>query len=86
MFAFLSFVLVAFIRPAAVRTPLMTVLLIGWAFELFILDINGTFSNQNLLMILWQDRASGPEVVGGYATEIFRNCAMVFILGIALCV
>jgi glucan phosphoethanolaminetransferase (alkaline phosphatase superfamily) len=83
--AFVGLFVAAFIRPAAVRIPLMIVMLIGWAFELFILDINGTFSNQNLLMTLWQERASGPEVIGGYATEIIRNCAAVAILGAVLC-
>jgi formylglycine-generating enzyme required for sulfatase activity/glucan phosphoethanolaminetransferase (alkaline phosphatase superfamily) len=84
-FAFVSFVLLTFIRPAAVRVPLMVGMLIGWGFELFILDINGTLSSQNLLMTLWQERATGPDVVGGYATEILRNTAAVAILGMVLC-
>ncbi|HEY7245560.1 MAG TPA: sulfatase-like hydrolase/transferase [Xanthobacteraceae bacterium] len=83
--AFAGLFVVAFILPAAVRVPLMIVMLIGLGFELFILDINGTFSNQTLLMTLWQERASGPEVVGGYATEIARNCAAMAILGTVLC-
>ena len=85
VFSFASFLVVTFIRPAAVRVPLMIVMLIGCGFELFILDINGKFSNQNLLITLWQERASGPEVVEGYAAEIVRNCAAVAILGMVLC-
>ncbi len=84
-FSLFGFFVVAFIRPAVVRVPLTIVMLIGWSFELFILDINGTLSNQNLMMILWQERAAGPNVVGGYATEIIRNCAAVAILGLVLC-
>jgi glucan phosphoethanolaminetransferase (alkaline phosphatase superfamily) len=83
--AFAGLSVAAFIGPAAVRVPLTIVMLAGWAFELFILDINGTFSNQNLLMTLWQERASGPDVIGAYATEMIRNGAAVAILGIVLC-
>jgi len=83
--AFAGLFVAAFILPAAIRVPLMIVMLIGWGVELFILDINGTFSNQNLLMTLWQERASGSEVAGAYATEIIRNCPVVAIPGIVLC-
>ena len=81
----MGFVIVTFIRPRVVRVPLMLVMLIGWAFELSILDLNGTVSNQNLLWILWQERATGPEAIGGYAPYIVRDCAVVVILGIVLC-
>src|SRR5262245_792800 len=84
LLAFASFVLVPFIRPAVIRVPLMLILLIGWAFELSILDIDGTLSNQNLLWILWEERALASEALDVYATYI-RDCAVVVILGIALC-
>jgi hypothetical protein len=63
----------------------MFILLIGWAVELVILDINGTLSDQNLFWTLWQERALGPEVLGGYTSDIIRDCAFVGILGVALC-
>ena len=34
---------------------------------------------------MWQERGIGPEVVGAYATDIIRDCAVVVILGIVLC-
>ena len=85
LLAFMGFVIVTFIRPSVVRVPLMLVMLIGWAFELSILDLNGTLSNQDLLWILWQEWAMAPEAVGGYAPYIIRDCAVVAILGIVLC-
>ena len=84
LLAFFSFVIVTFIRPAIIRMPIMIVLLIGWAFELSILDITGTLSDQNLFGILWQER-SQPEIVTAYGPNIIRDCAAVVILGIVLC-
>ena len=55
LLAFVGFVIVTFIRPRVVRVPLMLIILIGWAFELSILDLNGVLSNQNVLWILWQE-------------------------------
>ena len=85
LFAFISFVIVTFIRPRAVRVPLMLVMLVGWAFELTILDLNGAVSNQDLLWILWQEWATAPEAFAGYAPYIIRDWAAVAILGIVLC-
>jgi hypothetical protein len=45
--AFIGFIIVTVIRPRVVRVPLMLVMLIGWAFELSILDLNGAVSNQD---------------------------------------
>ena len=85
LFAFISFIIVAFIRPRAVRVPLMLVMLAGWAFELTILDLNGAVSDQDLLWILWQELATAPEAFAGYAPYIVRDWAVVAILGIVLC-
>jgi glucan phosphoethanolaminetransferase (alkaline phosphatase superfamily) len=83
--AFISFVIVAFLRDPFIRVPLMIVMLLGWALELTILDINGTLSNQNLFWILWQEWATASEAVRGYGLYLVRDCASVAILGIALC-
>ena len=83
--AFVSFVVVTYIRPRVVRVPLMLLMLVGWAFELSILDLNGAVSNQNLLWMFWQEWATAPEAVGGYAPYIIRDCAAVVFLGIVLC-
>jgi glucan phosphoethanolaminetransferase (alkaline phosphatase superfamily) len=83
--AFCSFVIVAFIRAPIVRLPLMFIMLIGWGFELCILDLNGTPSSQNLFWILWQEWTTAPEAVNGYSFNILRDCAVVLVLGIALC-
>ena len=85
LLAFISFVIVTFIRSRSVRVPLMLVMLIGWAFELSILDLRGAVSNQDLLWILWQQRAMAPEAVDNYVPYIIRDCAVVGILGIVLC-
>jgi glucan phosphoethanolaminetransferase (alkaline phosphatase superfamily) len=85
LLAFLGFVIVTFIRASVVRVPLMFIMLIGWAFELTILDLNGTLSNQDLFWILWQERTMASEAVSGYGPNIIRNCASVVILGIVLC-
>jgi lipid A ethanolaminephosphotransferase len=85
LLAFIGFVIVAYIRPRVVRVPLMLVMLIGWAFELSILDLNGAVSNQGLLWMLWQEWAMAPEAVAGYAPYIIRDCAVVVFLGIVLC-
>jgi glucan phosphoethanolaminetransferase (alkaline phosphatase superfamily) len=85
LLAFLGFVVATFIRPPAVRVPLMLVMLIGWAFELSILDVSGTTSNPALLWIFWQEWESAPQAVVGYAPYIIRDCAAVMILGIVLC-
>jgi hypothetical protein len=42
-----ALIIVTVIRPRVVRVPLMLVMLIGWAFELSILDLNGAVSNQD---------------------------------------
>jgi len=83
--ALVGFVIVTFIRPAVIRVPYVLLMLIGWAFELFVLDLTGSLSNQDLLWILWQEWASGPEAVSGYAPYIIRNCAVVMVLGAVLC-
>ena len=85
LLAFLGFVIVTFIRASVVRVPLMFIMLIGWAFELTILDLNGTLSDQDVFWILWQERAMASEAVSGYGQIIIRNCAIVAILGIVLC-
>jgi glucan phosphoethanolaminetransferase (alkaline phosphatase superfamily) len=85
LFAFISFVIVTFIRPRTVRVPLMLVMLIGWAFELSILDLSGAASNQDLLWIMWQESATAPEAVESYTPYIIRDCAVVAILGVVLC-
>ena len=85
LFAFTSFVVVTFIRPRAVRVPLMLVLLAGWAFELSILDLSGAVSNQGLLWIMWQESATAPEALVNYTPYIIRDCAAVAILGVVLC-
>jgi lipid A ethanolaminephosphotransferase len=84
LLAFVGFVIVTFIRPAVIRVPLMLIMLIGWVFELSILDLTGTLSDQNLLAVLWQAR-SMPEVVGAYTPYIIRDWAAVVILSIVLC-
>ena len=38
----MGFVIMTFIRHPVIRVPLMLIMLVGWAFELFILDLNGT--------------------------------------------
>jgi lipid A ethanolaminephosphotransferase len=83
--AFLSFVIVTFIRTSVVRVPLMFIMLIGWAFELTILDLNGTLSDRDLFSVLWQEGMMASEAVSGYGQNIIRNCASVAILGIVLC-
>ena len=83
--AFLGFVIVPFIRTSLIRVPLMCIMLIGWAFELIILDLNGTLSNQNLFWVLWQERTMASEAVSAYSQNIIRDCASVAILSIALC-
>ena len=83
--AFISFVVVTFIRPPGVRVPLMIVMLIAWGFELSILDLNGALSNQDLLWILWQERVRALEAIDGYAPYIIRDWALVGIVAIALC-
>jgi len=83
--AFASFVIVTFIRDSIVRVPLMVMMLIGWGFELIILDLNGSLSNQTLFWVLWQERALASEAVGGYGANIIRDCAIVIMLGIVLC-
>ncbi len=85
LLAFMGFVIVTFIRPRVVRVPLMVVMLIGWAFELIILDLRGAVSNQDLLWILWQEWAMASEAVANYAFYIIRDCAAVVFLGIVLC-
>ena len=81
----MGFVIVTFIRAPVVRVPLMLIMLIGWAFELSILDVNGVPSSQNLFWILWQERATALEAVHGYGPYVIRDCALVMILGIVLC-
>jgi glucan phosphoethanolaminetransferase (alkaline phosphatase superfamily) len=85
LLAFIGFVIVTFIRPGVVRVPLMVVMLIGWAFELIIVDLRGTVSNQDLLWLLWQEWAMFPEAFAGYAFYIIRDCAAVVFLAIVLC-
>jgi hypothetical protein len=79
--AFVGFVITAFIRTAVVRAPLMLIMLIGWAFELSILDVNGVPSSQNLYWVLWQERAMALEALHSYAPYVIRNWAFVMILG-----
>jgi glucan phosphoethanolaminetransferase (alkaline phosphatase superfamily) len=83
--AFTSFVIVTFIRDSIVRVPLMIIMLMGWGFELIILDLNGALSNQNLFWILWQERALASEAAEGYGGNIIRDCGIVVMLGIVLC-
>jgi glucan phosphoethanolaminetransferase (alkaline phosphatase superfamily) len=85
LLAVFGFVIVTFIRPRAIRVPLMLCMLVGWAIELSILDLNGAPSSQNLFWFMWKERAIAPEVVGGYIPYIVRDCAVVAILGVALC-
>jgi glucan phosphoethanolaminetransferase (alkaline phosphatase superfamily) len=85
LLALMSFVLTSFIRNAAIRITLMTIMLAGWAFELFLLDINGTFSNQNIIFVLWQELAYAKEMAGSFAGMIFRDVTAVMILGVVLC-
>jgi glucan phosphoethanolaminetransferase (alkaline phosphatase superfamily) len=85
LLAFLGFVIVTFIRASVVRVPLMVIMLIGWAFDLTILDLNGTLSDQDLFSILWQERAMASEAVSGYSQNVIRDCVSVAILGIVLC-
>jgi glucan phosphoethanolaminetransferase (alkaline phosphatase superfamily) len=85
LLAFLGFVVVPFVRASVVRVPLMFIMLIGWAFELIILDLNATPSNQDLFWILWQERTMASGAVSGYSQNIIRDCASVAILGIVLC-
>jgi lipid A ethanolaminephosphotransferase len=80
-----GFVIVTFIRASVVRVPLMLIMLVGWAFELSILDLNGTLSGQNIIWILWEERSTALEAVNGYGRDIIRDCAFVMILGIVLC-
>jgi glucan phosphoethanolaminetransferase (alkaline phosphatase superfamily) len=84
LFAFMSFVIIPFIRPRIVRVPLILVMLVGWAFELSILDLSGIVSNQDLLWVMWKESATAPEAIVGYAPYIIRDCAVVTILGIVL--
>jgi glucan phosphoethanolaminetransferase (alkaline phosphatase superfamily) len=83
--AILGFAVVTFIRPWVIRVPLMLVMLIGWAFELSILDVSGTTSNPALLWILWEEFGFAPQAIAGYAPYIARDCAAVAILGLVLC-
>jgi glucan phosphoethanolaminetransferase (alkaline phosphatase superfamily) len=83
--AVIGFSVVAFIGPVFVRVPLMVIMLIGWAFELCLLDLNGAPSNQDLLWILWQNREDGVSVISAYGTEIIRDCILVAVIGVVLC-
>jgi hypothetical protein len=85
LLAFLGFVIVTFIRASVVRVSLMFIMLIGWAFELTILDLNGTLSDQNLFWVLWQERTMASEAISGYTQIIIRDYASVAILGIVVC-
>jgi glucan phosphoethanolaminetransferase (alkaline phosphatase superfamily) len=83
--AFAGFVIVTFIRSSAVRVPLMLIMLIGWAFELSMLDLNGGPSGQNLFWVFWLERATALQAVSGYGPDVIRDCTGVVILGIVLC-
>jgi glucan phosphoethanolaminetransferase (alkaline phosphatase superfamily) len=83
--AFVGFVIAIFIRTAVVRVPLMLIMLIGWAFELSILDVTGVPSSQDLYWVLWQERAMALEALHNYVPYVIRDWALVMILGIVLC-
>src|SRR5262249_9222424 len=83
--ALVGFVIVTFIRTSVIRVPLMLIMLIGWAFELSILDVSGVPSSQDLFWMFWQERAMAIDAVHGYAPSIIRDWALVVILGIVLC-
>jgi glucan phosphoethanolaminetransferase (alkaline phosphatase superfamily) len=83
--AFVSVVIVTFIRSSAIRVPLMLLMLIGWVFELSMLDLNSTLSSQNLFWIFWLERGRASEAIGGYGFGAIRDCVAVVILGIVLC-
>ena len=85
LLAFLGFVVVPFIRASVVRVPLMSIMLIGWAFELTILDLNSTPSNQDLFWLLWQERTMTSEAVSSYSLNVIRDWASVATLGVVLC-
>jgi lipid A ethanolaminephosphotransferase len=63
----------------------MLFMLIGWAFELSMLDLNGTISNQNLFWIFWLERGTASEAIDGYGLGVIRDCVGVVILGTVLC-
>jgi len=85
LLAFLGFATVPFIRASIVRVPLMLIMLLGWAFELTILDLNGTLSDQDLFWILWVERTMASTAVSTYSLNVIRDWASVAILGIVLC-
>lgn len=86
LLAFMSFVFITFIRNPAIRISLMIIMLGGWAFELLLLDVNGTLSTQNILWVLWQERAEASELASSLSGMIFfRDLTTMTILGVVLC-
>ena len=80
-----EFVIITFIRNPAIRIPLMIIMLGGWAFELLLLRSQRYLSNQNILWVLWQERARQLELARFKRHEFVRDWAVVMILGIVLC-
>jgi glucan phosphoethanolaminetransferase (alkaline phosphatase superfamily) len=87
LLAFMSFVFITFIRNPVIRISLMIIMLAGWAFELLLLDVNGTLSDQNILWFLWQERAEASELASSYLSGMIfcRYLTTVIILGVVLC-
>lgn len=64
--------IIPFIYSNIVRVPLLLVFMICCGFELFILDINGSFTRQSMLYTLWGERAQ-TDTATYYTREIIRN-------------
>jgi glucan phosphoethanolaminetransferase (alkaline phosphatase superfamily) len=75
-----------FIKGSLVRISIILVLMTGWFFDHFFLEMNGIFSNRDLLSLLWDEWHLSSDAARAYQGPLLRNLSLAAVIAAVLCI
>lgn len=84
-FALIGIFVVPFIRGTILRVAIVAVLMTGWFVDHFFLEMNGVFSNRDLISLLWDEWHLSGDAISAYRGLLLRNFLLAAAIAVVFC-
>jgi glucan phosphoethanolaminetransferase (alkaline phosphatase superfamily) len=76
---------IPFIRGNVLRVVIVAILMTGWAADHFFLEMNGVFSNRDLISLLWDEWHLAGDAISAYQAPLVHNFLLAIPIAIVFC-
>src|SRR5258708_4451628 len=85
-FALIGIFIIPFIRGSILRVSIVAVLMTGWFIDHFFLEMNGVFSNRDLISLLWDEWHLSGDAISFYKAPLLRNFLLAVLIAVVFCI